>query len=213
MKKLVLFLIPLMLFGEFGGVIKRVVNLELNGSKFQVPIGLESEIKSGKRKFKIKVEPNPIFKFNHPNIKFDFDSTVNISYDSFPSNRGFKAWFFNKNSFSAIILEYPYIMDESSILNKMAKEYNRIGAKINQNRIYFKFQNGSLKGKNIKIYLGSTVFSQDIFTLYGKNKSIVFVLRDILRDGKNSKEYQNMLKMLIDSLKIRGLIQKDELKG
>lgn len=171
--------------------------LTIDGNKYPVVVGRESQIVIGGKQRNVHLEISPLKKFDKVGISFQYIGQRHFSYEKLSEQ--VDHW-----SLDGIMVQrYAVAVTRKDILNEFQKQFRAMKADIKTSAISMNYKGGKLNGDRLDIALGNIKLTQDIFLIPDRGSSRTFILQDTLNDkGKNSAEYLQTKKLLESSLSI-----------
>jgi len=201
MKKLAPLLFSLLPLMASNSALEQKLYLTIDNQKFELTTDKATKIKIDNKEHNVSLKFAPLSTFKYNDIKFNFPSNLNFSYDASEEAIGLKSWSLNGDNLIIMVLVYNKLYSKEMILQTLLSEYKQMKAKIKREKTILELKNGKkLEGEKVIVYLGNVTLYQEIYIINSTN-SKVLMIQDALTDNqKHTQEFENALKILKDSL-------------
>ena len=182
---------------------RQTANLKIYGVKHAVIVGDESEIAINGKPHHIILELDPVRKFEKRGISFDYSADKNFSYQSLSAT--VDHWELNGSNTTIMVQNYHQKVPGESLHKAFLDQFKIMKANLKTKKITLHSNGNKYKGKRLIIDLGNAHLTQDVFIFETVDSTRVLIMQDSLSDdGSNTKEYQDTMNLIRDSLVIEG---------
>ena len=205
MKKLKLLMLSILPLMANNATIEQKLYLNLDNKEFELYTNKANTIKIDNKEYKATVKLAPLSTFNHPNIKFNFPSSLNFSYDPTDEAQGLKSWSLNGDNLIIMVLDYNKKYSKDIIMDTIFGQYKQMKANLKEEPATLTLKNGKkLEGKKVIVKLGNITLYQELYILYPKTGTLVLMIQDSLSsDNKHTQEFNNALETLKNSINLQ----------
>jgi len=178
-----------------------VMYVEADGKKITVEVDkpFELDTKAGKTSFTLRMEPYRVFQY------------AGLSFN-YPRGASFKAqvegpmalWTLTDSPAMIMVQHFKNQPDPKLILNQMVEQmtaqYGK-SAEVKQTEASLELQKRSLKGVRLEVGFAQQTIHQSLFSFASGKDVIVLILQDVPDDGKPTRSFAQLQKMMQDSFR------------
>ena len=181
---------------------QQIANFKIDGVKHSVVVGHESEIVINKKSHQIILELDPVRKFEKSGISFEYSSDKNFAYQNLSGT--VDHWELNGSNATIMVQNYRQNVTKDALYDAFSDQFKTMKAKLKIKKITLHSNGNKFNGKRLFIDMGNVHLIQDIFVFETGDTTRTLIIQDSVNDdGSSTKEFQDTMDLIRDSLVIK----------
>ncbi|GAB4282017.1 MAG: hypothetical protein Kow0029_27340 [Candidatus Rifleibacteriota bacterium] len=176
-----------------------VYQLSIDGKKFELKRGVETELPIEVKNPKVILDFEPYKEFTYAGIYFKYP--VNFSFEAELGDESVKMWNLSGNNSVLMLQRYAMEMDHQTMAQLLVPRYGEENTRVTD--CFLQLNGLKVPGTRVIAAFGGSTISQEVYSFRLKNSSILLILQDSLDiDEKPTKEGAELKQLIENTFKI-----------